>query len=256
MTIVAHSVTLEIGAHRVLDNVSMSLRTGELTILLGPNGAGKSSLLSCLVGERLPTAGHVTLDDILLSDIAARTRAISIGYLPQTADVHWAIDTRALVELGRLPYRGLFGGLSDRDTAAVDAALARTDTSHFAGRSVATLSGGERARVLLARVLAGEPRWILVDEPLTHLDPAHQLDVLMLLQQAARSGAGVCMVLHDLSLAARFGDRLVLMHHGGVVADGNAGRVLTPQNLAEVYQIRADIRCDADGVSITPLTRV
>lgn len=255
MTLAADTISCAIGGSRLLDEVSLALRPGELTLLLGPNGAGKTSLLTCLAGVRQPTSGRITLAGEPLADLHPLVRATSIGYLPQTTDVPWALDVRTVVGLGRLPHRGPFGGLSAADHQAIDAALVQTDTAQFASRSILSLSGGERARVLLARVLAGAPRWILADEPLTHLDPAHQLDVLDLLWQAARRGAGVCAVLHDLSLAARFADRLILMQHGRLVADGTAHQVLTEENLLQVYQVRADIRHENGTVSVTPLAR-
>jgi iron complex transport system ATP-binding protein len=256
MTLASTALTVTAGTRAIVDDVSLTLRAGALTILLGPNGAGKTTLLSCLAGVQLPHSGTVTLGGTSLQALPPRQRACQLGYLPQTSDVHWALDVRTLVALGRLPHRSAFGGMSAADTSAVTAALAQTDTSDFAHRPVTELSGGERARVLLARVLAGEPQWILADEPLTHLDPAHQLDVLHLLQQAARRGIGVCAVLHDLSLAARFADRIVLMAAGKVVADGPAAQVLSVANLRDVYKIEADVRCDEHGVSITPVCRI
>jgi iron complex transport system ATP-binding protein len=255
MTLACSNLTVRAGSVTILDSVSIALRPGDFTIMLGPNGAGKTTLLTCLAGVRAPAAGHVQIDGVALADIPPRQRARQIGYLPQAGESHWALEVQTLVSFGRLPHRGMFGGPSDADTAAVAKALAETDTLQFARRLVTELSGGERARVLLARVLAGQPGWILADEPLAHLDPAHQLDVLHLLQKAARRGIGVCVALHDLTLAARFADRIILMAGGKTVADGAAAAVLTLENLRRVYQIDADIRCDAQGLSITPVSR-
>ncbi len=256
MSLAAENIQVSHGAQPVLDHMSLEVRAGELLVLLGPNGAGKTSLLSCLAGHLVPTAGNISLGGTSLHKIHPLQRAQKIGYLPQSGDVHWALAARTVVELGRLPHRGKFAGLSPADHAAVASALTATDTAQFSARAITELSGGERARVLLARVLAGEPAYILADEPLTHLDPAHQLDVLFLMQQAARRGIGVCLVLHDLSLAARFADRLALLHQGRVAALGTASQVLTPENLADVYGIAATVHCDGDGVAITPLARV
>jgi iron complex transport system ATP-binding protein len=256
MTLAAKNITVHLGHSCILENLSLAVQPATLTVLLGPNGAGKTTLLTTLAGLQKPVAGHILLQNKDIAQMPMRDRAQQIGYLPQTGDVHWAISVRTVVELGRLPHRGVFGGLSKADHAAVDAALTLTETTTLATRRVTELSGGERARVLLARVLAGSPSWILADEPLTHLDPAHQLDVLHLLQQAAQRGVGVCVVLHDLSLAGRFADRLVLMQQGRVVADGAPDHVLTPENLAVVYQIQADIRNEGDGLSVTPLGRI
>ncbi len=256
MSLAAENIHVSHGAQDILKNVSLDVRAGELLVLLGPNGAGKTTLLSCLAGHHIPTAGNLTLGGVPLQKIPPLQRAQSIGYLPQSGDVHWALAARTVVELGRLPHRGKFAGLSPADHAAVDAALTATDTAQFSARAITELSGGERARVLLARVLAGAPAYILADEPLTHLDPAHQLDVLLLMQQAARRGTGVCLVLHDLSLAARFADRLVLLHQGRVAALGTPSEVLTAENIADVYGIRATVHGDGDGVAITPLARL
>jgi iron complex transport system ATP-binding protein len=173
-------------------------------------------------------------------------RARQIGLLPQGAETHWAISSEALVALGRIPHmRG--AGTSADDRMAISAAMSATATEGFAHRPVTTLSGGERARVLLARVLAGEPEWILADEPLANLDPGFQLDILHLLRQQAEAGKGVIAVLHDLQYAVRFADHLVLLHQGRLFAQGSVDDVITPANLAYVYGIDANLFKDEEG---------
>jgi iron complex transport system ATP-binding protein len=178
----------------------------------------------------------------------APTRAKRIGLLPQGAETHWAITSEALVALGRIPHaRG--AGASTDDRSAIAAAMHATATDGFAQRAITELSGGERARVLLARVLAGEPEWILADEPLANLDPGYQLDILDLLRQQARGGKGVVAVLHDLHHSVRFADHVVLLHHGSVFAQGAVDDVITAQNLATVYGIDAHLSKDEDGAT-------
>ncbi len=248
----ARGVTLRLGGALVLDNIDATFAPGRVTALLGPNGAGKSTLLACLAGLRKPDAGQVTLDDVPVLGLDRRDRARRIGLLPQASEVAWDIDVRTLVGLGRFAHRS--GATADRD--AVDRALAATDTTAFAARSVASLSGGERARVLLARVLAGEPEWLLADEPLAHLDPGHALDILDRLRATAAAGAGVVVVVHDLGHAARIADDVVLLDAGQVVATGSAEEVLTPSRIAGTYGIAVHSERLASGRRIVvPLER-
>lgn len=239
-------VTLTLGGTRVLDGVSAAFARGRVTAVLGPNGAGKSSLMACLAGLRVPDAGVVTLGDVPRAQIDRRDLARRIGFLPQTADVHWDVDVATLVALGRFPHRGRWGE-SDADRAAVAAAMAATDVTRFAARAVNSLSGGERARVLLARVLAGTPEWLLADEPLANLDPAHQLDALDCLRGVAAAGAGVVVVLHDLNHAARVADDVLLMRGGQVIANGPPAEVLTPALIAQGYGVAAHVGALPDG---------
>jgi iron complex transport system ATP-binding protein len=157
------------------------------------------------------------------------------------------MDVEAVVALGRMPHRGRFGGQSDADRAAIQNAMQNADIERFAKRRVLSLSGGERARVLLARALAGTPDWLLADEPLAHLDPAHQLDMLKLLGETAAQGCGVVMVIHDLALAARTADKILLLHEGKVFAQGTPAKTLTSQNIADVYGVHADVQMERDG---------
>jgi iron complex transport system ATP-binding protein len=256
MSLVAAGLSLSLRGRLVLDSIDATFERGRVTVLLGANGAGKSSLLSCLAGLRTPDAGTVSLDGEPIAGIAPAERGRRIGLLPQTADVHWNIDVRTLVGLGRLPYRGRWGE-SDADRAAVTRAMAATDVAALADRGVERLSGGERGRALLARVLAGEPDWLLADEPLASLDPAHQIDVLDRLREAARGGAGVVVVLHDLDHAARVADRVVLLKAGRVVAAGGAEAVLTPRLLAQAFGVDVAIGHTSGGRrTITILGRV
>jgi iron complex transport system ATP-binding protein len=232
MALTLDRVTLDLGRRRVLDTVSASIAPGRVTVILGPNGAGKTSLLRVAAGLALPSAGSVVIDGRDLGAMRRDARARTIGYLPQAGDVAWNMTARDVVALGRLAHRNA------NDAAAIKAALTATDTKGLADRRVGELSGGERARVLLARVLAGEPEWLLADEPLASLDPAHQLDLLDRLRAVAAGGAGVAVVLHDLPQAARVADDAILMASGRIVAAGPAPEILTPDRLGDLFGVR------------------
>ena len=239
--LVAENLCVTLGGQTVLSDVSARFRPGEVTAIVGPNGAGKSTLLACLAGLHKPDSGQVSLDGNPIQALAHRDRARRVGFLPQTPEVAWAVDVETLVGLGRIPYSGA-RGLSEADQAAVQAALVRTRMTDLAHRDVTTLSGGERARALLARVLAGEPSWLLADEPLAGLDPGHQLDAVDLMRGfAAERGQGVVMTLHDLSIALRLADRVLVLQGGGVIADAAPLEALTPAVLAKAYGVEAAI---------------
>lgn len=246
MSLSVDNLELVLGGATVLDGVSASFAPGRVTAVLGPNGAGKSSLLGCLAGLHRPHAGVVRLDGADRVTADPRMLARRIGYLPQTADVHWDIDVATLVGLGRFPHRQRWG-TTGADDAAVAAAMAATDVAGLATRTVNTLSGGERGRVLLARVLAGTPDWLLADEPLASLDPAHQLDVLDRLRAIAAAGAGVVVVLHDLNQAARVADDVLLLRGGHVLGFGAAKAVLMPDVIAATYGVTTEIAYASDG---------
>jgi len=240
------SLTVRFGGRAVLDAVDIACAPGRVTALLGPNGAGKSTLLACLAGLRIPDDGVATLDGTDVHALDRRARGRRIGLLPQTPDVHWDADVATLVELGRFPHRAGWGR-SAADIAAVERAIAATDIDTLRSRVVNTLSGGERSRVLLARVLAGDPDWLLADEPLASLDPAHQLDVLAVLRAAAVAGAGVVVVLHDLNHALHVADDVVLLRAGRVIAAGATSAVLTEARIAETYGVVSQIGTARDG---------
>ena len=223
------------GRHPALHGVSAMLEPGRVTAICGPNGAGKSTLLSALAGLIAPDRGTVLLDGDSLAAMVPQARARAIGYLPQTGEVAWDVSVANLVALGRLPH----GDGDGAGRRAVDAAIAALDLEMLAGRPVSQLSGGERARALLARVLAGEPRWVLADEPLAALDLAHQLALLARLAEAARAGAGVVLVLHDLALAMNHADRVIVLEKGRVAADGAPDEALSEAVIARVWGVSA-----------------
>ncbi|PBN41832.1 ABC transporter ATP-binding protein [Sphingobium sp. D43FB] len=253
----AEGISLRLSGRTVLDAVSAAFKPGQVTAVLGPNGAGKSTLLSCLAGLHTPDEGRVMIGGRPRATLGLRDLARQIGLLPQGADVHWDVDVATLVALGRYPHRTRWGE-TKADRIAVASAMAATDVAQFAARPMTALSGGERARVLLARVLAGEPQWLLADEPLANLDPAHQLDTLECLRDVARSGAGVIVVLHDLNHAIRVADEVLLMCDGRIVAQGALEDVLTPQSIATTYGVSSHIGTTPDGLRFivtTPMVR-
>jgi iron complex transport system ATP-binding protein len=215
-----------------LAGISAEFRPGEITAICGPNGAGKSSLVQALAGLLAPECGSVLLGDELLASLHPRERARAIGYLPQAGEVAWDLSVRNLVALGRLPH-------ADGGEAQVDAALAALDLAAFAERPISTLSGGEKARALLARVLAGEPRWVLADEPLAALDLGHQLALLAHLRRAAEGGAGVVLVLHDLALAMNHASRVLVLDRGHLAADGAPEQALSAETIERVWGVPA-----------------
>jgi iron complex transport system ATP-binding protein len=212
--------------------VSAALRPGEVTAICGPNGAGKSTLLQCLAGLLAPGSGIVTLEGTPIVSLLPRERARAIGYLSQEGEIAWDLSVRNLVALGRLPY-------GDGGDAQVAAALAALDLEAFSSRPISTLSGGEKARALLARVLAGEPRWILADEPLAALDLGHQLALVGHLGRAASGGTGVVLVLHDLALAMNHADRVLVLDKGHLAADGAPEAALDPTLIERVWGVPA-----------------
>jgi iron complex transport system ATP-binding protein len=235
MSLTADNLTLARGAAPTLSGVSADIARGQITAICGPNGAGKSTLLLGLAGLLEPEQGAVSLGKEPLSRMAARERARRIGYLAQDASIAWDVPVRQVIELGRMPHQ-------DNAREPVDAAIGALDLAALEGRRAQSLSGGETARVLLGRVLAGEPEWILADEPLAPLDLSHQLALLKYLRMAADEGAGVVIVLHDLALAMNFCDRIMVLGKGErdagyLVADGPPESALDEKLIEEVWGI-------------------
>jgi iron complex transport system ATP-binding protein len=221
----------------VLGDVNASIISGQVTGLVGPNGAGKTTLLRVALGLLDTTQGDVRVLDRNLREWPRDARARAIAYLPQGADAHWPVEAWKLVALGRMPHRAPFAPLSPEDAIAVDKALARCDAVQFVSRRMDELSAGERARVLLARALATQAPILLVDEPAAHLDPVHQLRLMELLREEAAQGAAVIVTLHDLALASRFCDEIVVLQSGHVVSQGVPDEALSDGVLAAAFGV-------------------
>lgn len=238
MRIVTEGLAVGHGGSPVLSGIDLAIAPGELVGLIGPNGSGKTTLLRALAGLAPPLAGTVRYDGHDAAAVGRRTLARRLGYLAQGGEVHWSQRAREVVALGRLPHRSPFAGPGPQDAEAVRRALAQADATHLAHRPVATLSGGEKARVLLARALALDGEMLLADEPVAALDPLHQLRVLELLRAAVGRGMGVVAVLHDLAQAVRFCDRVILVAGGRVAGDGPPLDVLGDAAIADAYGVR------------------
>jgi len=254
VTIALDGVGVSLGRRPVVRDVSAVLAPGALVGIIGPNGAGKSTLLRAMLGLT-PSTGGIRIDDAPIATMARGVIARKLAYLPQGQTLHWPLTVERLVALGRLPHLAPMSRLGDADTAAVERALERAGVADLRDRIATDLSGGERARVLLARALAVEAPALLADEPLASLDPRHQIDVMDLLRAEARGGALVVTVLHDLTMAARYCDRLLLMDAGTIVADGTPLDVLTPERLRAVYGITATIERHGETTTIVPTAR-
>ncbi|NOZ54066.1 MAG: ABC transporter ATP-binding protein [Gammaproteobacteria bacterium] len=253
MLLEARSVSLNLSGIQCLNRVDLPLMAGELIGLIGPNGAGKSSLLKVMAGLQKTAHGMVLLQGRNILNHASRERGKILGYLEQNGDIHWPLQVKRLVELGRIPHMPGWVSPGEQDQCRIETALKQTNTWHLKERTATTLSGGEKCRVLLARVLAGEPKILLADEPIAALDPAHQLMVMNSLRQFVDAGGAAIIALHDLSMAARYCDQLALLQDGTLVTKGAPNEVITDARLASVYGIKASLSHDANGsLSVVP----
>jgi iron complex transport system ATP-binding protein len=227
----ARGLNVTLAGRLVLKDVSLALSSGHLVALVGPNGAGKTTLLRALAGLA-PSDGAIEVGSAALSSLSLRERARRFAYLPQGHVVHWPLAARDIVALGRYPHGATDPArLTPKDTEAVLRAMQATDVVEFSERRVTELSGGERSRVALARVLAVEAPVILADEPTASLDPRHQFDVMKSLRASADKGVLVIVVTHDLGLAARFADTVLVLSDGRLVSQGAHGRGVPDQRL-------------------------
>jgi cobalamin transport system ATP-binding protein len=238
----------------VLNGVSLAVEAGEFVGLIGANGSGKTTLLRILLGL-LPASGEVWLCGELLNSLDRRDLAKRATMVPQDTRIDFAFTAREIVAMGRTPYLGRFTHERPNDRVAIARAMGETGTEELAERPVTEVSGGERQRVHLARALAQETRVILLDEPTANLDLAHQYEALELVRGFTRSGGAVLAAIHDLSLAARFCDRLLLLSDGKIVATGSPPEVVTESNLALHFALRARVRRDEEtgGLIVYPL---
>jgi iron complex transport system ATP-binding protein len=234
-TVVARSLTYQVGDATLVDGVDFEASEGELVAVIGPNGAGKSTLLNLLAGNLRPTAGDVLLNGVDASDALPGDLALLRSMLTQREPIEIPYTAAQVVQIGRFPHRRDENNSASRDAAVVAEAMASTDTTQFATRIYATLSGGEQTRVSLARVLAQDTPIVFLDEPTSALDVAHQERVMSEAVRVSRQHRAVVVVLHDLNAAAMHADRIVLMNQGAVVARGYPRDVLRQDLLSTVY---------------------
>lgn len=238
MSLLARNICVNLSAKAILKNINVDFPEGKLVGLIGPNGAGKSTLMRVLAGLQTLESGEIRLNDSHLEQFSRLELAKKITYLPQLGECHWPLTVERVVMLGRHPHSD--SHRVDPDSVkAVQQAIEEVDIQHLVGRSVSELSGGERARVMLARALATQSDVLLADEPIVSLDPRHQIEVMALLQELAHKGKTVIIVLHELHLAMRYCDSLVLLDNGEKVSEGDPASVLTPKNLHDVYGVDA-----------------
>lgn len=248
MTAATHVLTAEAvtfayqGGPNVLRGVDLSAGAGKLLCLLGPNGSGKTTLLRCLLGRLRPQSGSIVLDGRALAQHSARTLARLMGYVAQSPSAAFAFTVHQIVLMGRFAHTGLLGMAGRKDLDVARQAMIMTETLDFAARTLDELSGGEAQRVMIARALAQQPSVLLLDEPTSHLDIRNQLLIYDMMQRLAHDWemAVVC-VSHDVNLAGRFADELVLIREGKVLAAGKPGEVIRQEILARAYDVRVDL---------------
>lgn len=246
MILTASGLHLGYGRTRIVDDVDAEFRPGALTVIVGPNGSGKSTLLRGLSGLLRPESGAVRIQGEDIREISPPRLARMRALLPQAPLPPEGLAVRELVARGRHPHRGVLAAWTAHDEAAVGGALEQVDLSDLADAPVESLSGGQRQRAWIALILAQEARVVLLDEPTTYLDMAHAVDVLAAVQRVARSERTVVAVLHDLTLAARFADRLIVMSGGKIVAVGSPRDVISAELLREVFGLCAQV-VEIDG---------
>jgi iron complex transport system ATP-binding protein len=235
----ASGLTVRRGGRAILDAVSASFAAGEFVAVIGPNGSGKSTLLAALAGLIRSDSGEVQLDGRTLQQTPRKLLARRRAYLPQKPRAEWPLPVERLVALGLTPQLPAFGPLPAALALRVDEAVEAWALAAQRGQPVTTLSGGELARVMLARALVGDPDILIADEPIAGLDPRHSLDTVVRLRGLAAQGKLVVAALHDLTLAVRYATRIVALHEGRIVADGPVAEVLTAALLRRIFEVEA-----------------
>lgn len=234
----------------ILDGANVRVSPGELKAVVGPNGGGKSTLLRVLAGIWNADRGSVVLDGERLSHLARNHVARRIAFVPQEQKIEFAFTVTEVVEMGRHPHRSRFAGQGSQDRKAVATALERCDIGHLRARSVHTLSGGEHQRVLIARSLAVEPEFILLDEPTASLDVEHTLEVMELCRTLASEGQAVLLATHDLNAATRYASSIILVEAGHVMDYGKHEQVLSPENVKRAFGVRAELLTTSEGLPV------
>ena len=245
------NIGLSITSKVILESINLELNSGELVVLLGANGAGKSSVLRSALGLAQVSAGESLIDEQLVTTLSSANRAKKVAYLPQKRPLAWPIKVFDVVSLGRYAFGVNLGRLKNDDLELVESAITNCGLEQLRNRRVDTLSGGEAARVHVARAFAANAALLLADEPTAALDPKHQLDVMQLIRRYVDMGGGALVVGHEASLAARFADRLVWMRDGGIIADGTVKETMTAAMMAEIYGVSAQIGEVAGHINVS-----
>lgn len=245
------NIGLSITSKVILESINLELNSGELVVLLGANGAGKSSVLRSALGLVPVSTGESLIDEHLVTTLSSANRAKKVAYLPQKRPLAWPIKVFDVVSLGRYAFGVNLGRLKNDDLELVESAITNCGLEQLRNRRVDTLSGGEAARVHVARAFAANAALLLADEPTAALDPKHQLDVMQLIRRYVDMGGGALVVGHEASLAARFADRLVWMRDGGIIADGTVKETMTAAMMAEIYGVSAQIGEVAGHINVS-----
>ena len=255
MKLTVENLSLRYGSRRVVEDVSFTVDSGEMVSIVGPNGSGKSTLLRGMSRLQKPSAGRVLLGETDIRDISARAVARTLAILPQSPDGGADLTVRELVFRGRFPHQGILQRIGPADIEAVHWAMDAADVDGLADRPIGSLSGGERQRAWIALALAQQPKVLLLDEPTSFLDIAHQVEVMHLLRRLNREGITVVSVLHDLVLAGRFSDRVIALSNGRIAFDGPPTSVLEPEGLERVFGVAMMVLRDPETGMPIPLPR-
>ncbi len=251
MNLTAENLGVKIGGKEILREINYTFAAGKRTAIIGPNGAGKSTLLKalCLLNEKF--TGAVKIDGVDIKNLGRKKLAQVMAILPQERDVPQDTTVRQLAEFGRFPHRKIFGGNAAEDSAAVDWALKITRLTDFENRQVKTLSGGERQRAWLAMTLAQKPQILLLDEPTTYLDIAHQLDVMDIISGVNKNfGVTIIAVLHDINHVRRYMDEVIVIKNHGIYAAGAPKKILDAESVAKIFNVKADTFFNSAGDSV------
>ncbi len=252
----AANISVQRGPRTILHSASIQIAPGVFNAIVGPNGSGKSTLLRALAGIWPVSAGSVTLEGELIGRVARKKVAQKVAYVPQETGLDFAFTVAETVAMGRYPHRGRFAPESAADRQAVESALMQCDALQLKDRTVNTLSGGERQRALIARSLAVEPRFILLDEPTANLDVQHAMEVLELCRRLAEAGHGVAVATHDLNAAARYADRVALVDSGTIARYGPREEVLTADTVRAVFGVNMEAVESAGGHAVYVFHRI
>jgi len=252
----AKNISISFNERPIVENINFHICGGELIGLVGPNGVGKSTFLKGLARLLTLKTGTIEFLGQPLEQVTRKKLSQTLSYLAQGDIIHWPLEVHKIVSLGRLPYLSPWQHMSEEDSRAVDQAMKAAEVTHLKDRIATKLSGGEKRLVMLARALAVEAKVLLADEPVAGLDPTHQIQVMHLLRTMVHKGHSVVTILHDLSLAARYCDRIYLMSEGRMLVSGKPRDVLVPENLKKVYGITAKYGQGEDGFYIVPWDRL